>query len=199
VREHAQVEAAFDAAVAELGRIDTVLANAGVVLTKLEESDGPADWKIGIDVMLTGVWNTINVAAPHLKALDGPKSIVVTSSTAGLMCVTDEHGGSDAYTAAKLGVTGLVKAYAQALGPFDVNVVAIAPTGVNTPMVNANPELFKVIESNPALVDAMANAMPVPILEPNDVSELVHFLVQGPGRYISGTTVVFDAGAMARR
>lgn len=199
VRDHAQVKAAFDAGVAELGKIDTVLANAGIVLTALEEDDPSAEWKAGIDVMLTGVWNTIHVATPHLKTVEGPKSLVVTSSTAGLMCVTDEHGGSDAYLAAKLAVTGLVKAYAQLLGPFDTNVVGIAPTGVNTPMVGGNPELFKVIESNPALIDAMANAMPVPILEASDVSELVHFLVQGAGRYISGTTVIFDAGAMSRR
>jgi SDR family mycofactocin-dependent oxidoreductase len=199
VRDHGEVEAAFDAGVAEFGRIDTVLANAGIVLTALEENDAAAEWKAGIDVMLTGVWNTIHVATPHFKTIEGPKTIVVTSSTAGLMCVTDEHGGSDAYTAAKLGVTGLVKAYAQLLGPFDTNVLAIAPTGVNTPMVAGNPEIFKVIESNPALVDAMTNAMPIAVLEPSDVSELVHFLVQGSGRYISGTTVIFDAGSMSRR
>jgi NAD(P)-dependent dehydrogenase (short-subunit alcohol dehydrogenase family) len=199
VRQHDQVKRAFDDGVEVFGRIDTVLANAGVVMTKVEETDGPADWALGIAVNLTGVWNTINVAAPHLKTVDGPKSLIVTSSTGGLMCITDEHGGADAYTAAKLGVTALIKAYAQVLGPFDVNVVAIAPTGVNTAMVNANPEIFKVIETNPHLTTAMVNAMPVPILEPGDVSELVHFLVQGPGRYISGTTVVFDAGCMARR
>jgi SDR family mycofactocin-dependent oxidoreductase len=198
VRDHGQVKAAFDAGVAEFGHIDTVLANAGVVLTHTAEKDAPKSWQVGIDVMLTGVWNTIQAAYPHLVEQGRGGSIVVTSSTAGLMCLTSGNGGDDAYTAAKLAVTGLVKAYAGYLGQHNIRVAAIAPTGVNTTMVSGNPELFKMIESQPHMVNAMQNALPVEILEPGDISEVVLFLVSDAGRYVSGTTIVIDAGAMAR-
>lgn len=198
VRDLAAVHAAFKAGVDEFGHIDIVLANAGVVLTNTQEKDAAAAWKLGIDVLLTGVWNTIHTAAPYLRANSGPSVIVVTSSTAGLMALADGTGGSDAYGAAKLAVTGLVKGYASYLGPDNVRVVAIAPTGVDTQMVGGNPEVFKMIEAHPHLQTAMQNALPVQMLEPGDISEVVLFLVSDGGRYISGSTVLIDAGAMAR-
>jgi SDR family mycofactocin-dependent oxidoreductase len=198
VRDLAQVQTAFAAGVAEFGHIDTVLANAGVVLTHTNEKDAAASWKVGIDVMLTGVWNTLHAAYPHLVEQGRGGAIVVTSSTAGLMCLTSGNGGDDAYTAAKLAVTGLVKAYAGFLGQHNIRVAAIAPTGVNTTMVAGNPELFKMIESQPHMVNAMQNALPVQMLEPTDISDVVLFLVSDAGRYISGSTVLIDAGAMTR-
>lgn len=198
VRDRAAVQAAFDAGIAEFGHIDIVLANAGVVLTNTNERDAAEAWQLGIDVLLTGVWNTIHIAMPHLRANDGPSVIVVTSSTAGLMALADGSGGSDAYTAAKLAVTGLVKAYANFLGPDNVRVVAIAPTGVNTQMVGGNPEVFKMIEAHPHLQSAISNALPVEMLEPNDISDVVLFLVSDAGKYISGSTVLIDAGAMSK-
>lgn len=198
VRDLEAVRAAFEAGVAEFGHIDTVLANAGIILTNPDEADPAAMFRIGIDVMLVGVWNTLHVAVPHLVSQGRGGAIVVTSSMAGLRCLTDGGGGSDAYAAAKTGVTGLVRAYSNFLAPHNIRVNAIAPTGVNTPMVTENPALFKAIELNPNLANAMQNALPVPLIEPADVSETVLFLVSDAGRYYTGSTLLIDAGLNIR-
>jgi SDR family mycofactocin-dependent oxidoreductase len=194
VRDRAALQAAFDAGVAEFGHIDTVLANAGVILTRKDEPDPQAAWDVGIAVMLTGVWNTIQVSYPHLVERGMGGAIVVTSSMAGLRALTDGGAGSDAYTAAKIAVTGLVRAYAQFLAPEEVRVNAVAPTGVATPMILDNPGLFEVFESRPNLANAMQNALPALMVEPIDISEAVLYLVGDSGRYVTGVTLPVDAG-----
>jgi SDR family mycofactocin-dependent oxidoreductase len=194
VRDRAALQAAFDAGVAEFGHIDTVLANAGVILTRKDEPDPQAAWDVGIAVMLTGVWNTIQVSYPHLVERGMGGAIVVTSSMAGLRALTDGSAGSDAYTAAKIAVTGLVRAYAQFLAPEEVRVNAVAPTGVATPMILDNPGLFEVFESRPNLANAMQNALPALMVEPIDISEAVLYLVGDSGRYVTGVTLPVDAG-----
>lgn len=194
VRDRAALQAAFDAGVAEFGHIDTVLANAGVILTRKDEPDPRAAWDVGIAVMLTGVWNTIQVSYPHLVERGMGGAIVVTSSMAGLRALTDGSAGSDAYTAAKIAVTGLVRAYAQFLAPEEVRVNAVAPTGVATPMILDNPGLFEVFESRPNLANAMQNALPALMVEPIDISEAVLYLVGDSGRYVTGVTLPVDAG-----
>ncbi len=194
VRDRAALQRAFDAGVAEFGHIDTVLANAGVILTRIDEPDAQAAWDVGIGVMLTGVWNTLQISYPHLVERGMGGAIVVTSSMAGLRALTDGSAGSDAYTAAKIGVTGLVRAYAQFLAPEEIRVTAVAPTGVATPMVLDNPGLFEVIEKNANLASAMQNAMPALMIEPIDVSEAVLYLVSDSGRYVTGITLPVDAG-----
>ncbi|MDT7711289.1 MAG: hypothetical protein QOG20_6896 [Pseudonocardiales bacterium] len=194
VRDRAALQAAFDAGVAEFGHVDTVLANAGVILTRADEPDSQVAWETGIGVMLTGVWNTIQVSYPHMVDRGMGGAIVVTSSMAGLRALTDGSGGSDSYAAAKLAVTGLVRAYAQFLGPEEIRVTAVAPTGVATPMVTDNPGMFEVIEANPNLANAMQNAMPTLMIEPIDISEAILYLVADSGRYVTGITLPVDAG-----
>jgi SDR family mycofactocin-dependent oxidoreductase len=199
VRSMSDVRAAVDAALAEFGHIDIVCANAGVVVSNDPEPDPEASFQLGIDVMLTGVWNTIQATFPHMVERGEGGSIICTSSTAGLMCLTTGTGGDDAYMCAKLAVTGLVKGYANFLGQHNIRVNAIAPTGVNTKMITEHPTLFKMIEQWPHLQNAMQNALPVELLEPEDVSETVLFLATDAGRYYTGHTFVLDAGAMARK
>ncbi|MDT5332480.1 MAG: hypothetical protein QOF31_3777 [Mycobacterium sp.] len=194
VRDESALRAAFASGVQQFGHVDTVLANAGVILTRRDEPDRKTAWEVGIGVMLTGVWNTIQVAYPHMIEYGQGGAIVVTSSMAGLRALTDGTAGSDAYTVAKIGVTGLIRSYAQFLAPHNIRVTGVAPTGVSTPMITENPALFEAIEANDNLAKSMQNALPVPMIEPIDVSEAILYMVADSGRYVTGITVPIDAG-----
>src|SRR5882762_5527140 len=97
VRDKAALQAAFDAGVQQFGHIDTVIANAGVILTNPDETDASEALRIGIDIMQIGVWNTFQVAIPHLKERGAGGNLIATSSMAALLDMTDGGGGSDAY------------------------------------------------------------------------------------------------------
>jgi SDR family mycofactocin-dependent oxidoreductase len=200
VRDLAALQSAFDAGVARFGHIDTVIANAGVILTNADERDASEALRLGIDIMLIGVWNTFQIAIPHLKGLGTGGNIIATSSMAALLELTDGRGGSDAYTLSKLAITGLVRAYANLLAPYRIRVNAVAPTNCATPMVTENPALFKVIEENPLLVNAMQTALPdLPMIEPADVSNAILFLITEAGRSFTGSLLKVDAGMDIRR
>jgi SDR family mycofactocin-dependent oxidoreductase len=200
VREKSALQTAFDAGVREFGHIDTVLANAGVILSNADERDADEALRLGIDIMLIGVWNTFQVAIPHLKERGQGGNLVATSSMAALLSLTDGSGGSDAYNMSKLAVTGLVASYANLLAPHRIRVNAVAPTNCATPMVTENPALFKVIEQNPNLVNAMQTALPdLPMIEAKDVSNAVLFLISDAGRSFTGSVLKVDAGMDVRR
>jgi SDR family mycofactocin-dependent oxidoreductase len=174
VRDKAALQAAFDAGVGRFGYIDTVIANAGVIMSNTNERDAAEAFRVGVDVMLFGVWNTFQVAMPHLieRGKEGHHgNIVATSSMAALLGLGNGTGGDDAYGAAKLAVIGLVKQYANFLAQYNVRVNGVAPTNCNTPMVTENPELFNVMGKYPNLANAMQTLLPdMPMIEPRDVS-----------------------------
>lgn len=200
VRDLAALQDAFDAGVAQFGHVDTVIANAGVILTNSEERDATEALRLGIDIMLIGVWNTFQVAIPHLKERGQGGNLIATSSMAALLDLTDGRGGSDAYLLSKLAITGLVRAYANLLAPERIRVNAVAPTNCATPMITENSALFKVIEENPHLVNAMQTALPdLPVIEPRDVSNAVLFLISDAGRSFTGSVLRVDAGMDVRR
>lgn len=200
VRDKAALQAAFDDGVREFGHIDTVLANAGVILSNADERDAAEALRVGIDIMLIGVWNTFQVALDHLRQRGEGGNLVATSSMAALLNLTDGSGGSDAYNMSKLAITGLVRSYANWLAPHRIRVNAIAPTNCATPMVTENPALFKVIEQNPNLANAMQTALPdLPMIEPRDVSNAVLFLISDAGRTFTGSVLKVDAGMDIRR
>ena len=200
VRDKAVLQSAFDAGVQEFGHIDTVIANAGVILSNADERDASEALKLGIDIMQIGVWNTFQVAIPHLKERGEGGNLVATSSMAALLDLTDGSGGSDAYNMAKLAITGLIRSYANLLAPHRIRVNAVAPTNCLTPMVTENPALFKVIEANPNLVNAMQTALPdLPIIEPRDVTNAILFLISDAGRSFTGSLLKVDAGMDIRR
>jgi SDR family mycofactocin-dependent oxidoreductase len=196
VRDPAALKAAVDDGVAQLGRLDAVLANAGVfeIQPALEITDDA--WREMIDINLTGVWNTCKVALPHLVD-GGGGAIVITSSTAGLKGVPNTIH----YTAAKHGVVGVMRTLANEFAPHRIRVNTVHPTGVDTVMIQ-NPKtwgLFDPEQPEPsretaAPVFESTNALPVPWVDPVDISNAILFLVSDEARYITGVTLPVDAG-----
>lgn len=200
VRDKPALQSAFDAGVAEFGHIDTVIANAGVVLTNADERDASEALRVGLDIMQIGVWNAFQIAIPHLKERGEGGNLVATSSMVALLDLTDGRGGSDAYLMAKVAVVGLVRAYAAMLAADRIRVNAVAPTNCATPMITDNPALFKVIEDNPRMVNAVQTALPdLPMVEPRDVSNAILFLISEQGRSFTGSLLKVDAGMDVRR
>lgn len=200
VRDKSALERAFQAGVTRFGHIDTVVANAGVILSNVDERDASEALRVGLDIMAVGVWNSFQVAIPHLRERGQGGNLVATSSMAALLDLTDGRGGSDAYNMAKLAITGLVRSYANLLAPDRIRVNAVAPTNCATPMVTENPALFKVIEASPNLVNAMQTALPdLPVIDPVDVSNAILFLISEQGRSFTGSVLKVDAGMDIRR
>jgi SDR family mycofactocin-dependent oxidoreductase len=191
VRDEAGLKAAFDAGVAELGPVDIVLANAGIAPLSLHEEHSA--WQDVIDVNLTGVFNTVETAIPSMIERGQGGAIVLTSSTAGINGIGGPSRGGLGYAAAKHGVVGLMRVYANNLAPHSIRVNTVHPTGVNTPMV-VNEAMQEFLEHDPSLSNAMANALPVPMVEPVDISNAIAWLVSDDARYVTGITVPVDAG-----
>jgi SDR family mycofactocin-dependent oxidoreductase len=203
VRDLGQVQKVVDAGLAELGKIDIVCANAGVGSWSVSWEMSEQVWKDMIDVNLTGVFNTTRAALPSMVERGGGGSVVLTSSTAGLLgYLNTAH-----YTAAKHGVIGFMKVLAQELGPHGIRVNAICPTTVNTPLVinDATFRLFAPDVPNPTPADVRApfaslNILPdVPWIEPADVSEAVLWLCSDAARYITGVALPIDAGNVVKK
>lgn len=194
VRDKAALQAAFDAGVAELGGCDIVLANAGIAPISVS-GYVEAEWHDVLAVNLTGVWHTVEVSKQALIDRGGG-AIVLTSSTAGLKGIAGDMPGGIGYTAAKHGVVGLMRTYANTLAPHMIRVNSVHPTGVNTPMV-VNPVMEQVIASL-GMDFAMQNALPVPLVEAVDISNAILFLVSDAGRYVTGVTLPVDAGFVVK-
>lgn len=198
VRSPEAVQAVFDEGIAELGRVDIVLANAGIMPIIGEPGKPIQAWHDCIDIMLSGVLHTIEAAVPTLISQGQGGSIIITSSTAGLKApvrtLETKNNGLLGYIAAKHGVIGLMRAYANSLGPYGIRSNTIHPTGVNTPMV-ANAEFGAYIEEHPTLMDAMHNTLPVPMIEAVDISNAIVYLASEAGRYVNGIQLPVDAGS----
>ena len=204
VRDKSQLKAVLDAGLAEFGRLDIVVANAGV--TAMKSPTTVQAFIDGIDVDLVGVLNTVAVTVPHLGA---GASIIVTGSTAGLMKGLIDNPatgpGGAGYAWAKRTIASYVEAIALQLAPHMIRVNAIHPTNVNTALLH-NDDIYRAFRpdlENPTREDAMAvfplmQAMPIPYIEPNDVSELVAFLASEKSRYLTGMNIRLDAGAMLK-
>jgi len=196
VRDADAVEAVVREGVAEFGRLDIVVANAGIV--RLSEGSKRREiFRDIIDVNLVGVWNTVEAAIPTL--IDGGRggSIVITSSSAGLKGTGTDRAGGHAYTAAKRGLVGLMQVWANYLGPHSIRVNTIHPTGVATGMV-MNESMAKLFEANDVTVSAMQNVLPIQILQPEDIAEAVAWLVSDAAKFITGTAWPVDAGFSVR-
>jgi SDR family mycofactocin-dependent oxidoreductase len=197
VRDAAGLRRVFEEGVAELGPVDIVLANAGI------GAGGPAvpeeqEWDEVVGVNLTGVWNTGRIAIPSMVKRGQGGSIVLTSSTGGMVGVGIPTAGFLGYTAAKHGVIGLMRSWANYLAPHSIRVNSIAPTAVRTPMAGDG-NLAEIMERSPALAHALTNPMPVDLIEPRDVSNAIAWLVSDEARYVTGTVVPVDAGLLNKR
>jgi SDR family mycofactocin-dependent oxidoreductase len=200
VRDAAAVAKTLDEGVAELGRVDIVVANAGIFSPGNALTLTAQAWHDMIDINLTGVWNTIQPALNYLINQGDGGSIVITSSAAALKAPPNlVH-----YVAAKLGVVGIMKSLAKDLGKYSIRVNTIHPTNVNTAMIqnDALRSLFFPDRPTPPSVEEFAAAaqtrqlLPVPWVEPRDISDAVLFLVSNDGRYITGETLAVDAGVV---
>jgi SDR family mycofactocin-dependent oxidoreductase len=188
-------------AVARLGRLDIIVANAGInsyapgaELTELQ-------WDEMIAINLSGVWRTIRAGVEHVRHGGEGGSIIITSSAAGLRAIPNNAH----YAAAKHGLVGLMKVLALELGPELIRVNTIHPTTVNTPMVrnDATVRLFLPGRQDPteedfARIARQLNVLPVPWVEADAVSDLVVFLASDEGRYITGASIPVDAGMAIR-
>jgi len=191
VRDEAGLRAAFDAGVAELGPVDIVLANAGIAPLSMHEIHQA--WQDVIDVNLTGVFNTVETAIPSMIERGKGGAIVLTSSTAGINGIGGPTRGGLGYTASKHGVVGLMRSYANTLAPHNIRVNSVHPTGVRTPMI-INDVMAEFLGQDASMSDAMANALPVDMVEPVDISNAILWLVSDDARYVTGVTLPVDAG-----
>jgi SDR family mycofactocin-dependent oxidoreductase len=199
VRDRGQVDRFAEQARTELGRIDFLLANAGIFTFSTVAEMDDRTWREMIDTNLTGVFNAIRAVLPAMIA-QGYGRIVATSSMAGKM----GYANVGHYCAAKWGVIGLVKSVAQEVAAHGIAVNAVCPTGVDTTMIQneAAYRLFLPDAENPTREDAAPsfqglNAIPVPWVEPIDVSNAMAFLCSDEARYITGETIAVAAGQNA--
>jgi (+)-trans-carveol dehydrogenase len=197
VRDYAGLKKALDEGVAQLGRLDIVSANAGIVSYDRADELPEQSWQDVIDTNLTGVWHAAKAAIPHLRAGGRGGSIILTSSTAGLK----GYQNLAHYVSAKHGVVGLMRTLALELAPDMIRVNSVHPTSVDTDMIqnDATYRLFRPDLENPGRQDMAEagtgiNALPIPWVEPVDISNAVLFLASDEARYITGVTLPVDAG-----
>lgn len=193
VRDLDAVRAAVDDGVAELGRLDVVVANAGICTVQTWDEVTPEVWRDTLDTNLTGVWNSMVVAVPHVIAAGGG-SIIATSSTAGIKGLPFLAP----YVAAKHGVVGVCRSLANELARHNIRVNTVHPTGVATPMESGLGGLDSLIERDPNLGPMFMNTYPVELLDPRDISNAVLFLASDESRYVTGLEFTVDAGNTIR-
>ncbi|WP_319436733.1 mycofactocin-coupled SDR family oxidoreductase [Mycobacterium sp. RTGN5] len=199
VRDYDALKAAVDAGVEEFGRLDIIVANAGIgnggqTLDKTSETD----WTAMIDINLSGVWKTVKAGVPHILAGERGGSIILTSSVGGLKAYP--HTGH--YIAAKHGVLGLMKTFAVELGAQNVRVNSVCPTNVNTPlfMNEGTMKLFRPDLENPGpddmkVVGEFMHTLPIGWVEVEDIANAVLFLASDEARYITGVALPVDGGS----
>jgi (+)-trans-carveol dehydrogenase len=199
VRDYDALKAAVDAGVEQLGRLDIIVANAGIGNggATLDKTSEP-DWTDMIDVNLGGVWKTVKAGVPHILAGGRGGSIILTSSVGGLKAYP--HTGH--YVAAKHGVVGLMRTFAVELGAQNIRVNSVHPTNVNTPlfMNEGTMKLFRPDLENPGpddmkVVGQLMHTLPIGWVEPEDIANAVLFLASDEARYITGVTLPVDGGS----
>jgi len=199
VRDYDALKAAVDAGVEQMGRLDIIVANAGIGNggATLDKTSEP-DWTDMIDVNLGGVWKTVKAGVPHILAGGRGGSIILTSSVGGLKAYP--HTGH--YVAAKHGVVGLMRTFAVELGAQNIRVNSVHPTNVNTPlfMNEGTMKLFRPDLENPGpddmkVVGQLMHTLPIGWVEPEDIANAVLFLASDEARYITGVTLPVDGGS----
>jgi SDR family mycofactocin-dependent oxidoreductase len=205
VRSRDQLREALDHGVAELGRLDIVSANAGILPMAMGDPD-PLDFVDASDVDLIGVMNAVAVAIPHLTEY---ASIIVTGSTAAMLPNTVDNPamgpGSAGYGWAKHTLMGYVEQMALHLAPRFIRVNCVHPTNVNTHLLHNDglygmfrPDLEHPTREDVIPAFTMFQAMPIPYVEPVDISNLVLFLASDEARYITGQQIRVDAGSLLK-
>jgi SDR family mycofactocin-dependent oxidoreductase len=202
VRDYDGLKAAVDSGVGQLGRLDIIVANAGIGTfgSKLHKI-GEKVWQDMIDVNLSGVWHTVKAGVPHIIGGQRGGSIVLTGSVGSHKAMA--YTGH--YIAAKHGVIGLMRSFAVELGQHMIRVNSVHPSQVNTPMTmnDVTFRLFRPDLDNPGPEDfapfsQMTHTLPVPWVEAVDISNAVLFLASDESRYVTGVSLPVDAGALLK-
>jgi SDR family mycofactocin-dependent oxidoreductase len=202
VRDYDALKTAVDGGVEQLGRLDIIVANAGIgTFGQKLHKIGEKTWQDMIDVNLSGVWKTVKAGVPHIIAGERGGSIVLTGSVGSHKAMA--YTGH--YIAAKHGVMGLMRSFAVELGQYRIRVNSVHPSQVNTPMTlnDVTFKLFRPDLENPGPEDfapfsQMTHTLPVPWVEAADISNAVLFLASDESRYVTGVSLPVDAGALLK-
>jgi SDR family mycofactocin-dependent oxidoreductase len=201
VRDAGALRAALDDGVSELGKLDIVVAQAGIA--PLGGNPPLQAWNDVIDTNLIG---SINAVQASLKHLTEGASVIVTSSAAALMDVpmaqtVGTNPGGSGYQWAKRVLADYVHELARQLAPRNIRANVVHPTNCNTGMLQSGPmyKSFRPDLENPGREDAepafyVQQAMPIPFVEPVDISNMVLFLASDEARYVTGMQMRVDAG-----
>jgi SDR family mycofactocin-dependent oxidoreductase len=194
VRDLPALQKLADDAMSQLGRLDVVVANAGI-LAWGHAWEIPADeWKSVIDVNLTGVFYTIQATVPHLIEQGQGGSIVLISSSAGLK----GQPFTLHYTAAKHGIVGICRGLANELGEYDIRVNSVHPAGVRTAMMDVPGLMNMIAEKAPTLGPIFMSTLPHEFMDPEDISATVAWLASEDARYLTGAQIPVDFGMTSR-
>jgi (+)-trans-carveol dehydrogenase len=202
IRSLEQLGAAVEAAKEAFGKIDILVSNGGIWSASTESWTLDEDtWQTMIDINLTGQWKTAKAVVPTMIEGGNGGAITITSSSIGLKATT----GNVHYTSAKHGVIGLVRTLAHELGPHNIRCNAVCPTTVNSPMItnDALYSLFNPAVEHATLADAEPglrdlNILDVTMMEPQEVSNAISWLVSDDARYVTGIALPVDAGSTAK-
>jgi SDR family mycofactocin-dependent oxidoreductase len=203
VRDYSALREAVDAAVAQFGPVRVAIANAGVISYARLDNLAEEEWDVVVDTNLKGSWNTIRAITPSMIEAGQGGSIILISSTAGIRGqLPYAH-----YVASKWGVVGLMRAAANELGREGIRVNAVNPGAVRTQM-GEDPSIPTVVALEPLMhvpggtvLDTSRYPDSVPgdgRMQPGDISDAVLFLASEQARYITGTTMIVDAGQTNR-
>jgi SDR family mycofactocin-dependent oxidoreductase len=201
VRNFDALRRAVDEGVSEFGRLDIVSANAGIGSYGVSYELTEQAWQDVLDINLTGVWHTAKATIPHLISAGRGGCLVLTSSAAGLK----PYQNTAHYVASKHGVVGLMRTLALELAPHNIRVNCLLPTQVDTPMImnEATFSLFAPDVARPtrevvAQISQEMNALPIPWVQPSDVSNALLFLASDEARYLTGVNLPVDAGTLLK-
>lgn len=202
IRDLAVLENIVAEAIAVFGRLDVLVANAGVLSWGRVWELCADEWDTVVDINLSGTWRTVRAAVPAMIDAGHGGSIIIVSSSAGLKATP----GNAHYSASKAGLVALTNALALEVGEFGIRVNSIHPYSVNTPMVDPA-EMAKMFGQHPTFLHSFApmalkdvrrdgHTSRMDFLEPTDISDVVAYLAADGARSITGTQLAVDRGVL---
>jgi len=193
VRDFAAVTRAVQDGVAALGRLDVVVANAGICSAAMSWQISLEQWHETIDTNLTGVFHTAKATVPVLLEQGTGGSIIITSSVAGLRGLPFLGH----YAASKHGVVGLARSMAVELGQHNIRVNTIHPHGCATGMIVK--DMFPLIEQYASTLGPIfMGTLPDPVSQPEDIANAVAWLASDESRHVTGIQLPIDLGTLLR-
>jgi SDR family mycofactocin-dependent oxidoreductase len=196
VRDGEAVDAAVADGLGEFGRLDIVIGNAGIIRVS-DTDERRRTFRDVVEVNLIGVWNTVDAAIPALIAGGRGGSIVLTSSTQGIKASGTERAGLQGYAASKRALVALMQGWSLQLAPHSIRVNTIHPSGVATDMIINDTTMSLAAAGDPWLA-TQQNALPIALVQPEQIATAVAWLVSDAGSFITGTSWPLDAGFTLR-